>query len=157
MLCQQDESLLRDTELQVSNFLHAIFSNQYPNQDKHALLESNLSTQIQCIGFPEFNPQSLLEFSGFLNYLHDVFKYSNYAIEPLMFDEQSALLRFTIQGVHHEEFMGLAASGGVIKFTAIAHFKMCNNRITEILMHNKALVLTTTKGHVYQLKSMDIG
>lgn len=155
MLCQQEESRHRDHEVVVKQFLDAIFSNQYPEQNKQALIAQCLSEHIRCNGFPEFNPQNRTEFSGFLNYLHDVFKQLTYCVEPLLFDSASVFTRFTIQGTHNEEFMGLAASGGTIRFTAVAFFKIHNNRIHEIVMYNKSVTLMTTKGHVYQLKKTD--
>ncbi|MEN0036645.1 MAG: ester cyclase [Cellvibrio sp.] len=151
MLYPQEELLQRDNELLVKGFLDAIFSNQYPGHDRNGLFAQALSEQINCWGFPEFNPQNHLEFSGFLNYLHDVFRDSKYCIEPLLADDKNVFTRFHVQGQHSEEFMGLAASGGIIRFTAIGVFKIHNNRINEVLMYNKSVTLTTPKGSVYQL------
>ncbi|HEY0892065.1 MAG TPA: ester cyclase, partial [Cellvibrio sp.] len=102
----------------VREFLQAAHSAQI----KH--LDAYVAEQVKCWGFPEFNPGNRDEYQGFFNYIADVFAAQTFSIEQLLADDAQVLVRFRISGMHHEEFMGLPATGGELEFTATALFRL---------------------------------
>lgn len=152
MLDQREKLLHHENEILITHFFTTIFKNQITGEDRKELLARRLAGQLICWGFPEFNPQNPIEFSGFLNYLLDVFEQPDININTLAADNLNVLINFHIQGDHHEEFMGLAASNGLLSLNTNILFKLNNNRVSEIWMYDKKVTLTTTKGNTYQLK-----
>jgi predicted ester cyclase len=115
-------------------------------------MESIVDEQVKCWGFPEFNPHNRDEYIGFFNYLGDVFEQMDFRIEQCMADNSQALVRFCISGIHHEEFMGLPATGSQLTFSATALFRLENGMIKEVWMYNKHVSLKTSKGTTYRLQ-----
>lgn len=136
--------------LLITHFLATLFQSQIPPITKSELLAQTLAEELRCEGFPEFNPQNPIEFSGFLNYLLDVFQQPDVKIELLLTDNTKVLIHFQIQGNHHEEFMGLAPASGLLLFNTNILFKLQNNRISEVVMGDKKVTLTTNKGAIYK-------
>ncbi|HEX7764048.1 MAG TPA: hypothetical protein VF433_10620 [Cellvibrio sp.] len=151
MLDQPENILHEKNELLVTRFLTSIFKHQITGQEKTALFSNTLMDTLSCQGFPEFNPQTSTELSGFLNYLLDVFRQPTISINTITADDTTVLIHFRIQGNHHEEFMGLTASCGKLLLTAHIRFTLRENKISEILMYNKHVSLTTNKGYTYEL------
>jgi hypothetical protein len=151
MLDQQEKLLHHENEALITHFLTATFKNQITGQDKTELFSCTLTEPLTCRGFPEFNPQNPIEFSGFLNYLLDVFRQPNISIKTITAEDTKVLINFQIQGDHHEEFMGLAASNGLLLLNTDILFKFYKNRISEIWMYNKKVTLSTTNGNIYEL------
>ena len=112
----------------------------------------SVDKQIKCWGFPEFSPQNRDEYLGFFNYLGDVFAQMEFRIEQCLADMSQVLVKFHVQGIHHEEFMGLPATGCLLSFQARALFRLENRVIKEVWMYNKNVCLKTDKGTVYQLQ-----
>jgi len=131
----------------VREFLQAAHSVQIKNLDAY------VATQVKCWGFPEFNPGNRDEYQGFFNYIADVFAAQTFIIEQLLTDDAQVLVRFRISGKHHEEFMGLPASGGELEFTATALFRLEAGMIREVWMYNKHIVLQTAKGYRYSTRA----
>lgn len=151
MLDQPENILHEKNELLVTRFLTSIFKHQVTGREKTALFSNTLMDRLSCQGFPEFNPQTSTELSGFLNYLLDVFRQPNISINTITADETTVLVHFCIQGHHHEEFMGLTASCGTLLLKAHIRFTLQENKISKILMYNKHVSLTTSKGYTYEL------
>lgn len=120
-------------------------------QIKH--LDAYVAEQVKCWGFPEFNPGNRDEYQGFFNYIADVFAEQTFSIEQLLADDAQVLVRFRINGKHHEEFMGLPATGGELEFTATALFRLEAGMIHEVWMYNKHIVLQTAKGYCYSTRA----
>jgi steroid delta-isomerase-like uncharacterized protein len=131
----------------VREFLQAAHSVQI----KH--LDAYVAEQVKCWGFPEFNPGNRDEYQGFFNYIADVFAEQTFNIEQLLADDAQVLVRFRINGKHHEEFMGLPATGGELEFTATALFRLEAGMIHEVWMYNKHIVLQTAKGYRYSTRA----
>jgi len=131
----------------VREFLQAAHTAQI----KH--LDAYVAEQVKCWGFPEFNPGNRDEYQGFFNYIADVFAAQTFSIEQLLADDAQVLVRFRINGKHHEEFMGLPASCGELEFTATALFRLEEGVIREVWMYNKHIVLQTTKGYRYSTRA----
>lgn len=137
---QKNERLVRE-------FLQAAHGVQSKNLDAY------VAEKVKCWGFPEFNPGNRDEYQGFFNYIADVFAAQTFNIEQLLADDTQVLARFRISGKHHEEFMGLPATGGEIEFTATALFRLEERVIREVWMYNKHIVLQTSKGYRYSSRS----
>ncbi len=131
----------------VREFLQAAHSIQIKNLDAY------VAEQVKCWGFPEFNPGNRDEYQGFFNYIADVFAEQTFSIEKLLADDAQVLVRFRISGKHHEEFMGLPATGGELEFTATALFRVDAGMIREVWMYNKHIVLQTAKGYRYSTRA----
>jgi predicted ester cyclase len=131
----------------VREFLQAAHSIQIKNVDAY------VAEQVKCWGFPEFNPGNRDEYQGFFNYIADVFAAQTFSIEQLLADDAQVLVRFRISGKHHEEFMGLPATGGELEFTATALFRVDAGMIREVWMYNKHIVLQTAKGYRYSTRA----
>lgn len=138
-------------EAWIINILNKIFDQQIANARKIRLFTQVFNQQIKCHGFPEFNPQNHLELSGYLNYLLDVFNQPQIKITVIATYDSSVVINFRITGKHHEEFMGLAASNGLLQLNANIRFILRNNLISEIHMQDKKVRLTTCQGMVYEL------
>lgn len=139
-------SIHHNNERLVRAFLQAAHSTQVKNLDAY------VAEQVKCWGFPEFNPGNRDEYQGFFNYIADVFAAQIFSIEQLLADDAQVLVRFRVSGKHHEEFMGLPASGGELEFTATALFRLEEGMICEVWMYNKHIVLHTTKGYCYSTR-----
>lgn len=137
----------RNNERLIKEFLRAA----HITQDKS--LGHFVAAEVKCWGFPEFNPGNCDEYQGFFNYLADVFESQVFTIEQLLAGDSQVLVRFRIQGKHHEEFMGLPASGGELEFTATALFRLDGEKISEVWMYNKHIVLQTAKGYRYAISA----
>lgn len=137
---QKNERLVRE-------FLQAAHGVQSKNLDAY------VAEKVKCWGFPEFNPGDRDEYQGFFNYIADVFAEQAFTIEQLLTDDAQVLVRFRVSGQHHEEFMGLPATGGEIEFTATALFRLEEGMICEVWMYNKQMVLQTSKGYRYSSRS----
>lgn len=137
----------RHNEQLVRAFLQAAHGIQI----KH--LDAYVAEHVKCWGFPEFNPGNRDEYQGFFNYLADVFAAQTFSIEQLLADDTQVLVRFRISGKHHEEFMGLPATGGELEFTATALFRLDAGMIREVWMYNKHIVLQTAKGYRYSTRA----
>lgn len=151
MLDQQETLAQYGTENLIADFLRAMFNGRCSGSDREILLARILPEHIHCSGFPEFNPKTRVEFSGFVNYLQDVFEQAEFSFELLLADDKTAIVRIHVRGNHHEEFMGLPASGGLLTFSFSIRFILHKNQIHEAWMDDKKVTLTTPKG-VYQLK-----
>jgi predicted ester cyclase len=139
-------SMHHNNERLVRAFLQAAHSTQIKNLDAY------VAEQVKCWGFPEFNPGNRDEYQGFFNYIADVFAAQIFSIEQLLADDAQVLVRFRVSGKHHEEFMGLPATGGELEFTATALFRLEAGMIREVWMYNKHIVLQTTKGYCYSTR-----
>ena len=130
---------------QVKNFLNgALKGSQTP-------VENLLATQVRCWGFPDFDPTNRAEYQGFFNYLMDVFAQRQWTVEQLLATDSQVLVRFCINGYHHEEFMGLPATGAYLEFSAHILFRVREGLIDESWMYKKSLRMTTKKGSVFDL------
>ncbi|HSC67683.1 MAG TPA: ester cyclase [Cellvibrio sp.] len=136
-------ALPHQNELLVREFLQGAHSGQIKNLDFY------VAEQVKCWGFPEFNPANRDEYQGFFNYMTDVFAGQKFSITQLLADDTQVLVRFCLSGAHHEEFMGLPASGGDLEFIATALFRLEQRKIREVWMYNKQLQLQTRKGYRY--------
>ena len=116
-------------------------------------LENVLAAQIRSWGFPEFDPASRAEYQGFFNYLIDVFADRQWSVEQLLASDSQVLVRFRISGYHHEEFMGLPATGAFLEFSSHILFRVRDGLITESWMYKKSLRMTTKKGNAFELIS----
>lgn len=143
-------SLHSNNERLVREFLQAAHNNQVKNLDMY------VAEQVRCWGFPEFNPGNRDEYQGFFNYIADVFAAQTFNIEQLLADDAQVLVRFRVSGKHHEEFMGLPATGGELEFTATALFRLEDGVIREVWMYNKHIVLQTAKGYRYSTRSTTV-
>ena len=114
-------------------------------------LEAFLHAEPSCWGFPEFNPRTLGEYQGYFAFLADVFADAQFSIDRLIAENSQVLVHFSLEGIHREEFMGLAATRGKLKFSATQLFRLQQGVIHEVWMYNKAVTLTT-KGMTYELK-----
>ena len=130
---------------QVSQFLNSALSAS------HSSTENFLAGQVRCWGFPEFDPSSPSEYQGFFNYLIDVFAEREWSIEQLLASDSQVLVRFRMNGVHHEEFMGLPATGAFLEFSANLLFRLRDGLIEESWMYKKSLRMTSKKGSVFEL------
>jgi predicted ester cyclase len=110
-----------------------------------------LAEQVHCWGFPEFDPSNRAEYQGFFNYLLDVFAQRQWAVEQLLASDSQVLVRFRISGIHHEEFMGLPATGALLEFSSHILFRLRDGLIDESWMYKKSLRMTSKKGHVFEL------
>ncbi len=137
----------RGNERLVREFLQAAHNTQVKNLDTY------VAEQVHCWGFPEFNPGNRDEYQGFFNYIADVFAAQTFTIEQLLADHTQVLVRFRVSGKHHEEFMGLPATGGELEFTATALFRLEAGMIREVWMYNKHIVLQTAKGYSYSTRA----
>lgn len=114
-------------------------------------VENLLAPRIRCWGFPDFDPTNRAEYQGFFNYLIDVFAQRQWRIEPLLASDSQVLVRFCITGLHHEEFMGLPATGAHLEFSANILFRLRDGAIEESWMYKKSLSLTTKKGSLFEM------
>ncbi|WP_331344793.1 ester cyclase [Cellvibrio sp. UBA7661] len=130
---------------QVSQFLNSALSAS------HSQTERFLSQQVRCWGFPEFDPSTPDEYQGFFNYLIDVFDQRQWSIEQLLASDAQVLVRFRMSGFHHEEFMGLPATGAFLEFSANLLFRVRDDLIEESWMYKKSLRMTSKKGSVFEL------
>lgn len=130
---------------QVKQFLNGALSAP------QSQLDNLLATQIHCWGFPEFDPTNRAEYQGFFNYLVDVFAQRQWSIEQLLASDSQVLVRFRISGYHHEEFMGLPATGAYLEFSSHILFRVRDGLIDESWMYKKSLRMTTKKGNVFEL------
>lgn len=130
---------------QVKQFLNSALSGS------HSQLDKLLAEQIRCWGFPEFDPASRAEYQGFFNYLVDVFAQRQWSIDQLLTSDSQVLVRFRISGYHHEEFMGLPATGAYLEFSSHILFRVRDGLIDESWMYKKSLRMTTKKGSVFEL------
>lgn len=140
-------SLHQKNERLVREFLQVAHGVQSKNLDAY------VAEKVKCWGFPEFNPGNRDEYQGFFNYIADVFTAQSFSIKQLLADDAQVLVRFRVSGQHHEEFMGLPATGGEIEFTATALFRLEKGMIREVWMYNKHMVLQTSKGYRYSSRS----
>ncbi|WP_323816298.1 hypothetical protein [Cellvibrio sp. NN19] len=139
-------------EVLIIQLLGTIFKDQITCKEKVDLMSNTMNEILICNGFPEFTPQNRLEFSGFINYLLDVFRRPKISINTIYADDTNVQIQFRIQGIHHEEFMGLMASEGRILLDAQISFRFHNEKISEITMQNIKVNLITQKGLLYELK-----
>lgn len=130
---------------QVKQFLNSALSGSHSQFDKL------LAPQIRCWGFPEFDPTNRAEYQGFFNYLVDVFAQRQWSIDQLLTSDSQVLVRFRISGYHHEEFMGLTATGAYLEFSSHILFRVRDGLIDESWMYKKSLRMTTKKGSVFEL------
>ena len=130
---------------QVKQFLNGALSGS------HSQLDKLLAPQIRCWGFPEFDPTSCAEYQGFFNYLVDVFAQRQWSIDQLLASDSQVLVRFRISGYHHEEFMGMPATGAYLEFSSNILFRVRDGLIDESWMYKKSLRMTTKKGSVFEL------
>lgn len=130
---------------QVKNFLNGALTGS------HTQVENLLAPQIRCWGFPDFDPTNRAEYQGFFNYIMDVFAQRQWTVEQLLASDSQVLVRFRISGYHHEEFMGLAATGAYLEFSAHILFRVREGLIDESWMYKKSLRMTTKKGSVFDL------
>ena len=130
---------------QVKQFLNSALSGSHNQFDKL------LANQIRCWGFPEFDPTNRAEYQGFFNYLVDVFEQRQWSIDQLLASDSQVLVRFRISGYHHEEFMGMPATGAYLEFSSHILFRVRDGLIDESWMYKKSLRMTTKKGSVFEL------
>jgi len=97
-------------------------------------LDSFVCTDPDCWGFPEFNPRTLGEYQGYFAFLADVFAESEFNIEQSIAEGTQVLVRFSLKGIHREEFMGLTATHGELKFSATQLFK--HNNVSRFKIRN---------------------
>lgn len=114
-------------------------------------VEQLLASRIRCWGFPDFDPASRAEYQGFFNYLMDVFARREWTIDQLLASDSQVLVRFCIKGLHHEEFMGLPATGAELEFSANMLFRIREGLIEESWMYKKSLRVITRKGNVFEM------
>lgn len=134
----------------VREFLLMAHSAQIPP------LNTYVAEQVKCWGFPEFNPVNRDEYQGFFYYIADVFAEQEFSIEQILDDGAQVLVRFRISGKHHEEFMGLPATGGELEFTATALFRLDAGKIHEVWMYNRHILLQTSKGYSYSTRAATV-
>lgn len=127
-------------------FLRGAFSGSAAHFERY------VGEQVRCWGFPEFNPECRHEYQGFFNLLLDVFDSATWSIEQLLTSDSEALVTFTIQGTHHEEFMGLPATGCLLTMRARLLLRVKAGRISESWMYGKSIQLTTAKGKCFALQ-----
>ncbi|HTF97115.1 MAG TPA: ester cyclase [Cellvibrio sp.] len=132
---------------QVKQFINSALSGSAVS------LENVLAAHIRSWGFPEFDPASRAEYQGFFNYLIDVFAERQWSVEQLLASDSQVLVRFRISGYHHEEFMGLPATGAFLEFSSHILFRVRDGLITESWMYKKSLRMTTKKGNAFELIS----
>ena len=130
---------------QVKQFLNSALSGSHNQFDKL------LANQIRCWGFPEFDPTNRAEYQGFFNYLVDVFEQRQWSIDQLLASDSQVLVRFRISGYHHEEFMGMPATGAYLEFSSHILVRVRDGLIDESWMYKKSLRMTTKKGSVFEL------
>lgn len=130
---------------QVRQFLNSALAGS------HNQFDQLLAAQVRCWGFPEFDPSDRAEYQGFFNYLVDVFAQRQWTIDHLLSGDSQVLVRFRINGYHHEEFMGLPATGAYLEFSSNILFRVREGLIDESWMYKKSLRMTTKKGSVFEL------
>lgn len=139
---QHHQSLNAD----IREFLRGAFSGSAAHFERY------VAEQVRCWGFPEFNPECRHEYQGFFNLLMDVFADANWSIEQLLTSDSEALVTFSVQGVHHEEFMGLPATGCLLTMRARLLLRVKAGQISESWMYGKSIQLITGKGKCFELQ-----
>ena len=130
----------------IRDFLQGAFSGSAPHFDRY------VAEHVRCWGFPEFDPRHRGEYLAFFNFLLDVFAEPEWSIEQLHTSESEAVVCLRIEGIHHEEFMGLPATQCRLALRARLLFILRDGLITETWMYEKSVKLTTTKGKCFELQ-----
>lgn len=132
---------LESAKVNNSQMLTEVFGLQQFDKIKHYV-----SVGVKCVGFAEYDPQNFEDFLGYFRFLADVFNNMKVEIDKVAMGEFGGSFNFVITGEHHEEFLGLAATGGDLHFSGscLVHFK--HRKISKIIMYKKSVVLTTASG-----------
>jgi predicted ester cyclase len=133
-------------ETRIRHFLSDAFSGSPQHFDRY------VAEQVHCWGFPEFNPGNRREYRAFFNFLLDVFSDTRWSIEQLLTSNSQVLVRLRIEGQHHEEFMGLPATGARLVMNLRVLFSLRDGVITETWMYGKRVTLATNKGQYFALQ-----
>lgn len=113
-------------------------------------LESFVAPYVRSWGFPEFDAFNRGEYLGFFNYLIDVFAQRSWSVDTLLATDSQTLVRLSIRGYHHEEFMGLPATGAYLEFGSHLLVRVRDDLISESWMYKKSLRMMTKKGDVFE-------
>lgn len=119
-----------------------------------AHFERYVSESVSCWGFPEFNPASRHEFKGFFNLLTDVFASASFTVDQLLTSGNEALASFSISGIHHEEFLGLKATGCLLSMRGRLLMRIKEGRINQSWMYDKSVQLITPAGLRFVLQAV---
>lgn len=131
--------------------IRSFLSGAFAGSTKH--FEQYVAEQVRCWGFPEFDPTCRSEYQGFFNFLLDVFDGAEWSIDQLLASDSEVLVCLRIEGIHHEEFMGLPATQCLLSMSARLLFSIRDGLITETWMYGKSVKLTTVKGKCFELQS----
>jgi predicted ester cyclase len=85
----------------------------------------------EMIGIPAF-------LAGYLRPTQAAFPDIQHEIKDLLVDSDRVTVRFHGEGTHKEEFMGIKATGKVMRYEGIAIFRMKGPLIAEIWVHSSA-------------------
>lgn len=133
-------------ETGIRHFLNGAFSGSTQHFEQH------VAEQVRCWGFPEFDPTCRSEYQGFFNFLLDVFNNVEWRIEQLLASDSEVLVCLHIEGIHHEEFMGLPATGCRLSMKTRLLFSLREGLITETWMYGKSIKLMTSKNKYFELQ-----
>lgn len=111
-----------------------------------------VAESVSCWGFPEFNPVCRNEYQGFFNLLADVFANASFTVDQLLTSGSEALVSFSIIGIHHEEFLGLKATGCLLSMRGRLLMRLKEGRISQSWMYDKSVRLTTPTGLQFELQ-----
>ena len=77
-------------------------------------------------------PMNFADHQGFASAFYAGFPDLKHAIEDVVATDSVAVVRFTLQGTHRGNFMGIPPTQKAIKVGAIAIFGITDGRITEV-------------------------
>ncbi len=100
------------------------------------VIEETVDPDIVTHGFPGgFDPASLAEYRAFFEALERLWADMTFAIETVVADENHVAVRFTIEGRHAGDALGVPATGRRVRFSGMVLYRMKDGRIAETWLH----------------------
>lgn len=100
------------------------------------VIDETVDPDIVTHGFPGgFDPASRVEYRAFFETVERLWPDMSFDIETMVADEHHVAVRFTIEGTHSSDALGVPASGRRVRFAGMVLYRMKDGRIAETWLH----------------------
>lgn len=111
------------------------------------VIDETVDADIVTHGFPGgFDPASRAEYRTFFETLERLWENMEFDIETIVADANHVAVRFTVEGTHASDALGVPATGRRVRFAGMVLYRMKNGRIAETWLHPDNLAIMKQLG-----------
>lgn len=100
------------------------------------VIDETVDAGIVTHGFPGgFDPASRADYRAFFEGLEQLWPDMEFDIGTVVADEHHVAVRFTIEGTHSSDALGVPATGRRVRFSGMVLYRMKDGRIAETWLH----------------------